>query len=245
MEKKIRIKAWMLPWMFLLFIGCATIDDVQILDKDIHRIDSQLNTLQKTNDSLRGEFTALQASQKDVQRDVVGGKTDSQTEIKKLRADLQNRMDSLHSELQILSTGIEEYKQLMNRPSKDLDRVKEDVAMRLRMVEERVKTYEAREKAREDRAKALEEGARGTEGRIDARIKGVEESLRSLEGKIERVVSRQGEIEKAAPPRETREAKEGVEGKGLSAGHRIFTRIPTRPSRGEIWTEQEGSSKLF
>ncbi len=88
----------------------------------------------------------------------------------------------------------------MNRPSKEIDRVKEDVAMRLRMVEERVKTYEAREKAREDRARALEEGTRGTEGRIDARIKGLEESLRSLEGKLDRIASRQGDIEKTRNP---------------------------------------------
>ncbi len=98
MEKKITMKAWMLPWIFLFFVGCATIDDVQILDKDIHRLDSQLNTLQKNNDSLRSEYAALQGAQKDVQRDVAGGKTDYQTEIKKLRADLQNRMDALQSD---------------------------------------------------------------------------------------------------------------------------------------------------
>jgi tol-pal system protein YbgF len=221
MKTKTGMKAWMVPWIFLVFAGCATIDDVQILDKDIHRIDSQMNTLQKNNEALRSEVAALKPSQKEFQREMAAVKSESQAEIKKLRADHDLRLDALQSENRVLSTGIEEYKEFLNRPSRELDRVKEDVAMRLRMVEERVKTYEGREKAREDRARALEEGTRGVEGKLEARMKAIEDSLKSLEAKLDRMASKQGEMEKAAAPRETKEAKEPketVEPKGLSAG---------------------------
>jgi tol-pal system protein YbgF len=215
MGKRIRLRGWMLPWIFLFFLGCATIDDVQILDKDVQRLDSQIGTIQKNNDSLRNEFAAVQASLKDMQKEVSGVKSDYQTDMKRLRADLQLRLDALQSDIRILTTGIEEYKELLKRPSKDIDRVKEDVAMRLRMVEERVKTYEGREKAQEDRFKALEDAAKGMDGKIETRIKGMEDSLRSLEGKLDRM-ARQGEVEKtAATPKE---AKESADIKGLSAG---------------------------
>jgi tol-pal system protein YbgF len=210
MKKRNSLKVWMLPWVFVFFLGCATVDDVQILDRDIHQLQSQVNSLQKGAESLRNDLGAVQ---KGAQKDLPALKSELQTEAKKLGADLQNRLETLQNEVRILNTGIEEYKQLLTRPSKEIDRVKEDVAMRLRMVEERMKVRESKEKALEDRAKALEDGMKGIEGRVDGKIegrmKGLEESLRALDGKIDRLAARQVELEKmiALKEKETVEAK--------------------------------------
>ena len=212
MEDRNRMKVWMLPWVFVFLLGCATVDDVQILDKDMHQLRSQLNTVQKGGDVTRNDFVAFQ---KEAQKDLTVLKTDIQAETKKLRADLQLRLESLQSEVRILSTGIEEYKEFLKRPSKEIDRVKEDVAMRLRMVEERVKLLEGKEKALEDQTRGQEDRAKGLEGGIrgiDGRIKGLEDSLKALEGKIDRIASKQAESEKSAVTKET------VEVKGLSGG---------------------------
>jgi tol-pal system protein YbgF len=241
MEKRNRIRGWILPWICVFFLGCATVDDVQILDKETHRIYSQLNTLQKQEESLRNEFTAFQ---KDVRKDLSTLKPDLQAETKKTRADLQLQLEALQAEVRVLSTGIEEYKEFLKRPSKEIDRVKEDVAMRLRMVEERVKTIEGKEKAKEDRAKAVEDGIKVIEGRI----KGLEDSFKSLEGKMDRIASRQAELEKPAPPKET------VEIGGLSAGagdlykdaYETFQRGNLEPARRkfEAFLKQYANTEL-
>jgi tol-pal system protein YbgF len=55
-----------------------------------------------------------------------------------------------------LSTGIEEYKELLKRPSKEMDRFKEDLEGRLKGYEERRKTQEEKIKEIEDRLKGLD-----------------------------------------------------------------------------------------
>jgi hypothetical protein len=44
--------------------------------------------------------------------------------------------------LRILSTGIEEYKEFAKKPSREIDRVREDIILRTRILEEREKTLE-------------------------------------------------------------------------------------------------------
>jgi tol-pal system protein YbgF len=152
--------------------GCASIRDAQILDREVDRIYSRLHALQKENDSLENKISALSA------------------ENQKLRTDLLFRLDNVQSEIRTLSTAVEEYKDYLNQPSKEIGRVKEDVDGRLRVLEEGRKALEEENKAQEEK------------------IRGMEDRLKGMEGKI-----KQTEPEKPGPPKEV-----PSEGKGPSAG---------------------------
>lgn len=189
------VKGWLVLWVGLLLYGCATTGDVQTLDGEISRIHSQLNTIQKEKDSIKN---GLAAFEKESQKDV----SSLQTENKRLQADLLIRLENLQSEIRILSTGVEEYKELLTRPSKEIDRVREDTALRTRLLEERGKTLEGKNRAQEERTRALEE-----------RMKAMEDRLKGLEGKMSEWVSKQMEMEKPTPGKEV-----PVETKGISPG---------------------------
>jgi tol-pal system protein YbgF len=111
-------------------------------------------------------------------------------ENQKLRTDLLFRVENVQSEVRTLSTGLEEYKDYLKRPSKEIGRVKEDVDGRLKVVEEERKVLEEKNKAQEER------------------IRGMEDRLRGMEAKI-----RQTEPEKPGPAKEI-----PSEGKGAPAG---------------------------
>jgi len=129
-----------------------------------------MNQLQKENQALRNELS--------VTRTDVGGQT------KKTQADLQLQLEKLQSEVRQLSAGMEEYKDYLKRPSKEIDRAKEDVATRTKLLEEQSKALEGKDKTLEDRIKLLEE------------------NLRAIDGKIDRLGSKQQETEKSASARE-------------------------------------------
>jgi tol-pal system protein YbgF len=80
--------------------------------------------------------------------------------------------------------------------------VREDAALRTRLLEERGKTLEEKSRAQEERTKALEE-----------RMKAMEDRLKGLEGKMSEWVSKQMEMEKATLGKEA-----PVEMKGISPG---------------------------
>jgi tol-pal system protein YbgF len=92
-----------------------------------------------------------------------------------------------------LATGIGEYKELLKKKPKEIDRLKENVALR-------TKALEDKEKILDDKDKNLED-----------RIKGMEERLKGLEGKIVHLATKQLEIENSLRGKET-----SVEGKGVS-----------------------------
>lgn len=152
--------------------GCASVRDAQILDREVDRIYSRLHALQKENDSLENKISAVSA------------------ENQKLRTDLLFRLDNVQSEIRTLSTAVEEYKDYLNKPSKEIGRVKEDVDGRLRILEEGRKALEEENKAQEEK------------------IRGMEDRLKGMEGRI-----KQTEPEKPGPPKEVLS-----EGKGPSAG---------------------------
>jgi tol-pal system protein YbgF len=156
----------------VVLLGCASIRDAQILDKEVDILHSRLNALQKENKSLENKISALSA------------------ENQKLRTDLLFRLDNVQSEIRTLSTAVEEYKDYLNRPSKEIGRVKEDVDGRLRVLEEGRKALEEKNKAQEER------------------IRGMEDRLKGMEGK-----ARQAEPEKPGPSKEIPSG-----GKGTSAG---------------------------
>ena len=188
----------------LLLFGCATPEDVRILDDDIRRFQWQLNLIQKEEDSLKKDLSTFQKDQKGIERDVSTLRTDLNNEIKKLQADLLLRIESLQSEIRILSTGIEEYKDFLKRPAKEIDRVREDIALRTKILEERGKTFEEKNRILEDQTKVLGE-----------KIKGIEDRLRGLEGKMTELASKLVEIQKPPP---TKEAPAEVKGVSTSVG---------------------------
>ena len=194
----------------LLLFGCATANDVRILDVEIYGLQKQVNKVQqeKRPYKLKSELTALKDSykneltaiQKEVQKDI----TASQNETKKLQADLGLRHENLQSEIRNLATRVEEYKDFLNRPSKEIDRVKEDIALRTRILEERGKTFEEKNRSQEERTRALEKA-------LEERIRGLDERLKALDGKIDGMASKQSELERTVLAKET-----SVETKGLA-----------------------------
>ncbi len=141
--KKLRkgdsMKGWIIFLIGLLLFGCASTKDIQILDKEIDKLHSQITILQKENASTKNELS------------------DSKAENQRLKTDLTLRLENLQSEMRSLSIGIEEYKELLKRPSKEMDRFKEDMEGRLKGYEERRKTQEEKIKEIEDRLKGLDE----------------------------------------------------------------------------------------
>jgi tol-pal system protein YbgF len=199
LRKAIQIKGWITLSVMLFLWGCATTQDVKILDREIDKLHSQLNLIQKEKDSLKYE---LETSQKDIST----LRTDLGNELKKLQADLFLRLETLQSDLRVLSTGVEEYKELLKRPSKEIDRVREDIALRTRLLEERGKAYEEKNKALEDRTKIWEEQIKGMEDRF----KGLEDRLKGLDGKMDGFISKQTETEKSTPTKEVPSEIKGV-----------------------------------
>ena len=197
--------------------GCASSQDIRILDRELTRLQAQVNALQKEKDSLNREIGAFRSE----------WKNDLTVESKKMQADLQLQLESLKTEVRILSTGLDEYKDFAKRPSKDVERIREDVILRTRVLEEKAKIVEERNRAQEERIKTLEDRARSTEDRF-----------KTLEAKVDSVASKQAEAEKAAAA-----AKEmSPEGKGPITGMgEVYKEAFEAYQRGDM----EGARKKF
>ena len=128
------MKGWIIFSIGLLLFGCASTKDVQILDKEMDKLHSQIDVLQKENDSAKNQLSDLRA------------------ENQKLKADLSLQLENVQSEIRALSTSVDEYKELLKRPSRD----KEEMEGRLKILEERRKTQEEKVKEIEDRLKGLD-----------------------------------------------------------------------------------------
>ncbi len=193
MEENLRTLDWMKGWIILglvvLLLGCATSEDVRILDEDIRRFQSQLNLMQKEEDALKKDLSTFQKDLKGIEKDVSTLRTDINNEMKKLQADLLLRIESLQSEMRILSTGVEEYKEFIKRPSKEIDRMKGDIEGRLRILEERGRGIE-------EKNKVLEE-------KLEEKLKETGDRLKGLEGKMTELASKLTEVEKPPPTKET------------------------------------------
>jgi len=172
------IKGWTLLLIALFLSGCATRRDVQILDRESSRLESQIYSQQKDLEKLQKDFKTLQT-------ELTGGS-------KKAQADLLLRVESLQTEVRTLAAGMEEYKDLAKKPSKEMDRLKENIALR-------TKALEDNEKMQQEKDKALEE-----------KIKGMEERLKVLEGKIGQLASKQLELEGSISGKEASADVKGV-----------------------------------
>ncbi|OGP79019.1 MAG: tol-pal system protein YbgF [Deltaproteobacteria bacterium RBG_16_49_23] len=182
-------KQWgIVLWMVLGVYGCATQGDVRILDKDIQRLDSQLGQVQKEKESIKKEMEAIRAELAAFKKETEINLSSLQAENQKTRADLLLRLETLQSDTRTLSTGVEEYKEFLKTPSREISRVKEDVEVRLRILEERGKTFEERHKSFEERNQSYEE-----------RFKGGENRLKDLDAKL---TSKLTDLEKSVPAKE-------------------------------------------
>ena len=178
LQRIVWIKGVILFSVLFLLWGCATKREVVVLDRETNRLSSQVNVQQKEKESLQRDMEKLQSDFKTLQAEVT-------RESKKVHADLLLRLENLQTEVRTLGTGIEEYKELSKKPSKEMDRLRENIALR-------TKALEDKEKILDERDKNLEE-----------RIKGIEERLKGLEGKIGQVASKQLEIESLLRAKET------------------------------------------
>ena len=185
-----RIKPWIILPIGVFLLGCATSRDVRILDREVDKLYSELSSLRKENKSLENkldsELGALRKENNSIENKISALSDENQ----KLKTEFLFRLENVQSEVRILSTGIEEYKDYLKRPSKEIGRVKEDVEVRLRILEERRKNLEEKNKAQEEKIREMEDRLKGVEGKI-----------------------KQVESEKSGPTKEVLS-----EPKGLSAG---------------------------
>jgi len=203
-EEKLR-KRWtkkcIIFGVALVLSGCATRRDVQILDRDTQRLHSQLSAQQKERDSLQKDLETLQKETQTLQKEIRTLQKETNDwrvnvtgESKKAQADLQLRVENLQTEVRTLKTGIEEYKELFRKPSKEIDSMKENIVLR-------TKALEDKDKILDEKDKSLEE-----------RMKGIEERLKGLEGRIGQLAAKQSEIEISL---RTKETSTPTEGKGV------------------------------
>jgi tol-pal system protein YbgF len=179
------VKGWIILFIVVSLWGCATRRDVQILDRETGRLQSQISSQQKEKESFQKDLEKLQKDFKALQAEVTGGS-------KKTQADLLLRVESLQTEVRTLAAGMEEYKDLAKKPSKEMDRLKENIVLR-------TKALEDNEKMQQEKDKALEE-----------KIKGMEERLKGLEGKIGQLASKQLELEGSISGKEASADVKGV-----------------------------------
>jgi len=191
LQRIVWIKGVILFSIVSLLWGCATKREVAM---ETRRLSSQVTTQQRERESLQGDMEKLQKDFKALQKEMNDLKMSVPGETKKAQADLLLRLENLQTEVRTLSTGIEEYKELSKKPSKEIDRLKENIALRT--------------KALEDKENILAEKDRN----LEERIKGMEERLKGLEGKIGQLATKQTEIETSLRGKET-----SVEGKVVPA----------------------------
>jgi len=185
-----RMKTWIILPIGVFLLGCASIRDVRILDREIDKLYSELSALRKENNSfenkLYSELSAFRKENNSFENKISALSDENQ----KLKTEFLFRLENLQSEIRILSTGIEEYKDYLKGPSKEIGRVKEDVEVRLRILEERRKNLEEKNRAQEEKIREMEDRLKGVEGKM-----------------------KQAELEKSGPTKEVLS-----EPKGLSAG---------------------------
>lgn len=192
MRLRISYAGYVLLLLCLAFYGCATTEDVQILDKENRRLYAALDRNHKDIESLKQEIATLkQEAEKE--------RATLRKEDQGAWADLLLRVENLQSEVRMLMAGVEEYKDFAKKPSKEVDRMREDVAFRIRILEEKTKSFEEKQKAQEERNRIQDERSRTQEERMRA----LEDRLKGLDTRIEQLASRPPEPEKTALPKET------------------------------------------
>lgn len=236
-------------------IGCATTQDVRILDREIRRLESQWtqtqNRDQKEKEELRKEISTLRGELSPIKQEISSLRSELSSETQKMKADLLLRLESLQTETRILSTGVEEYKEYLKKPTREVDRLKgevearvrileekgksqdehfKEIALRIKGIEEQLKWLEARWRSNEDRLKTHEERLKSTEDRL----KGNEERLKGIEAKL---VTKPSESEK---PSHLEEKVSDLKGLSVRVGD-LYREAYETFQRGDL----EGARKKF
>ena len=184
--KKGDCKKWgIILGVVLCLYGCATSRDVQILDKDIQRLDSQLSQIQKEKESSKKEIEAIRTELTAFKKETETNHSSLQAESQKTRADLLLRLETLQSEMRTLSTAVEEYREFLKAPSKEITRIKEDGEVRLRILEERGKTFEERNRSYDERLKEMEDRLKGLDAKLTSKLTDMEKSTPAKEPPVE------------------------------------------------------------
>lgn len=134
MEKINLFDYWIILCLGLLLMGCATTESVRIQISDLQR---QVDRIQEEKDSdgeeLRNELTALKDSYKDeltaIEKEVLKDITAIQNEIRRSQVDLALQREKLRSEIRNLAIRVEQYRDVLNRLSKDILQRKEDITI--------------------------------------------------------------------------------------------------------------------
>lgn len=222
--KKDGLKKWaIILWGALSLYGCATLGDVQVLDKDIQRLNFQLNQIQKDKEWMKKEIEALRAELTAFKKENETNHASLQAEDQRIRADISLRLETLQSELRVLSTGVEEYKEFMKTPSKEISRVKEDVEVRLRILEEKGKTSEEKNRLIEERHRSIDDRIK----EVEARLKGLDAQWSSKLADLEKSISTKELPAEPKPPSTTagnlyKDAYETFQRGDLEGGRRKF-----------------------
>jgi tol-pal system protein YbgF len=176
-------KAGVILWIAVFLLSCAATEDVRILDQESRQNASQLNKLQKDMETLQGDLSSLQKESKQAREAM-------SKEGSASRADLLLRIENLESEMRMLTAGVEEYKDFAKKPSKEIDRLKEDLAFRTKILEEKNKTLE-------ERARAFEE----SDKEMETRLKAMEDHAKQLDNRLEQIASQSSEPEQPSAER--------------------------------------------
>jgi len=205
------IKVFLILGILIILSGCATLDEIQNLRYDVNTLQSQLNRIRNENESLKQDLSKIQKESEikisSLEKEVLELRTNVSGEMKKLQADLLLRFENLQSEMRILSTGMNEYREYLKKPPKDLERSKEDIALRTKLLEERGKTIEEKNRVFENRIGFLEERIKAIEDRfkgheeksrlleenlkgVDLRVKGLGENIMEIQGKVDQDISK-------------------------------------------------------
>jgi uncharacterized protein YoxC len=129
------MKGWIVFFIGLLLFACANSKSIRVLYKDLDRVQSRINILRKESKSTQNEVSDMRAKNQE------------------LTTDFSLMLDNFESEIRILSTSVEEYKEFLRRVPEEIYRSKEEMTDRLRL-EERRGTQEERFTKIEDRLKA-------------------------------------------------------------------------------------------
>jgi tol-pal system protein YbgF len=164
----------------------------------LENLQSQLSTIQKEKDSLNRGLTALrietQADISTLKKEDDLLRTALPAESKKVQDALSLRLENLQYEIRILTTVVEEYRDLLLRTSKEIDRLKDHIVTRTKVLEESDKILEGKTSVQGDRVNGLEERIRGTEDRL----KGLDEKIAQIVLKLEEMGKMISEAKEAA-----------------------------------------------
>jgi len=177
-EDKLRtfggIKMWAILPIGMFAFGWASISDVQILDREIDKLHSELSALRKENKSLENklysDLGALRKENNSLENKISALSDENQ----KLKTEFLFRIENLQTEIRVLSTGVDEYKDYLKKPDREIGRVKEDVAVRTRILEERGRVFEEKSAILEEKGRTLE----GKNKALEDRTRFLEERLR-------------------------------------------------------------------